>query len=211
MTTGICDQYYETAEPDEDGEHDSDAANQTDTQGNAPRETRPEDIGTGRMRASESDGSDAPIGTCPYILVKRMSDDAVVPHAMNPGDAGFDLSAAEDVTLAPGRRSVVDTGIAVCIPRGFAGMVLSRSGLAAEKGIAVLNAPGLIDSGYRDSIQVILINTGDSEFTLKKGDRVAQLVIQSVEDPYLAETNIIPDSERGMNGLGSTGIGAVGD
>lgn len=142
---------------------------------------------------------------CPYILVKA-DNDAFIPHAMNPGDAGFDLVAAEDV-LIPGNngRAVVDTGIALAIPRGFAGLVLSRSGMAAKRGLAVLNAPGLIDSGYRDNLKVILINTGHDPQRISRGDRIAQLVIQAVEDPPLLKTDSLPSSERGKNGLGSTG------
>lgn len=145
-------------------------------------------------------------GGCPYILVKA-DDDRFIPKAMNPGDAGFDLAAAEDVTI-PGDngRSVVGTGIALAIPRGYAGLVLSRSGLAAGRGIVVLNAPGLIDSGYRDELKVILINTGHEPQKLSKGDRIAQLVIQKVEDPMLWRTGTLPQSKRGMGGLGSTGM-----
>lgn len=183
------------ADDREDGDVDKDEA--------ADR-TTPDDIGTGRMLGDPSP-KEGTVDGCPYVLVKRTDADAVIPHSMNPGDAGFDLSSVEDVVIEPGRTRVVDTGIAVAIPRGFAGFVLSRSGLAAKNGIAVLNAPGLIDSGYRDSIRVILINTGDVAKTLKKGDRVAQLVIQRVEDPGFLETGSLPESERGENGLGSTG------
>lgn len=142
---------------------------------------------------------------CPYVLVKA-DDAAFIPKPMNPGDAGFDLATTQDVTIPGGGRATVGTGIALAIPRGYAGLVLSRSGLAAKRGIAVLNAPGLIDSGYRDEVKVILINTGNEPQTLNKGNRIAQLIIQKVEDPPLYRTNELPQSERGLNGLGSTGV-----
>lgn len=142
---------------------------------------------------------------CPYVLVKA-DDAAFIPKPMNPGDAGFDLATTQDVTIPGSGRATVGTGIALAIPRGYAGLVLSRSGLAAKRGIAVLNAPGLIDSGYRDEVKVILINTGNEPQTLNKGNRIAQLIIQKVEDPPLYRTNELPQSERGLNGLGSTGV-----
>ena len=161
----------------------------------------------GRRAKGSGIGSGAAVdGGCPYLMVKA-DDDALIPKAMNFGDAGFDLAAAEDA-LIPGNngRAVIGTGIALAIARGYAGFVLSRSGLAAKNGLAVLNAPGLIDSGYRDELKVILINTGHDAQKIRKGDRIAQLVIQKVEDPILWRTESLPLSERGKNGLGSTGV-----
>ena len=171
-------------------------------------EPEPASTGAADDRLVSEENAKAPNASaycCPYILVKA-DDDAFIPHATNPGDAGFDLVAAEDA-LIPGNngRAVIDTGIALAIPRGFAGLVMSRSGMAAKRGLAVLNAPGLIDSGYRDNLKVILINTGHDPQRISRGDRIAQLVIQAVEDPPLLKTDSLPSSERGKNGLGSTG------
>src|ERR1051326_4041326 len=113
------------------------------------------------------------------ILVRRLDDSAQLPVRAHPGDAGLDLHAAEDVVLKPGERASVGTGIAVAIPEGYAGFVVPRSGLAARHGIGVVNAPGLIDSGYRGEIRVLLINLDPNEpFEVVRGERIAQLVIQ---------------------------------
>src|SRR2546423_4721487 len=120
------------------------------------------------------------------ILVQRLDPDVPLPARAHPGDAGLDLHAAEDVSLKPGERASVATGIAVAIPEGYAGFVVPRSGLAARHGIGVVNAPGLIDCGYRGEIRVLLVNLDPSEACdLSRGERIAQLVIQRVEDATL--------------------------
>ena len=131
-----------------------------------------------------------------------------VPRYAHPGDAGLDLPSRVDMVLEPGQRALVPTGIAVAIPQGFAGFVLPRSGLAARHGIALVNSPGLIDSGYRGEVTVIMINTDKTEpFRIRKGDRIAQLVIQRVEEVKLTEVQDLDDTSRGEGGFGSTGVG----
>ncbi len=140
------------------------------------------------------------------LRVRRLHDGAVIPRRAYPGDAGLDLHAVDDLVLGPGERAAVGTGIAVEIPAGHAGLVLPRSGLAARYGIAVVNAPGLIDAGYRGEVRVLLLNTdrGDA-FTIAAGDRIAQLVIVRVEAPEVTEVGELADSERGAGGFGSSG------
>jgi dUTP pyrophosphatase len=139
------------------------------------------------------------------LPVRRLRDDAVLPQPAYAGDAGLDLASCEDAALAPGERRVVGTGLAVAIPEGFAGFVQPRSGLAARHGIAVLNAPGLIDSGYRGEIRVILLNTdGESSFTVERGMRIAQLVVVPVPGAAVREVDALPGSERGARGFGSS-------
>lgn len=129
-----------------------------------------------------------------------------MPSRAHPGDAGLDLHAAEDVSLKPGERASVSTGLAVAIPEGYAGFVVPRSGLAAKHGVGVVNAPGLIDCGYRGEIRVLLVNLDPNEAVeLKRGERIAQLVIQRVEDATLREVTELPPSARGEGGFGSTG------
>jgi len=140
------------------------------------------------------------------VALKRLDPTLPLPSYARPGDAGLDLHAAAAVTLAPGARTLVPTGFAIAIPPGFAGFVLPRSGLALRHGITVLNAPGLIDAGYRGEVKVLLVNL-DPHATVKveRGERVAQLVIQRVEDTTLEEVAELPASERGVGGFGSTG------
>lgn len=139
------------------------------------------------------------------IAVRRLRDDAVLPVQAYPGDAGVDLVACEGVRLAPGRRAVVATGIAVEIPEGYAGFVQPRSGLAARHGIGVVNSPGLIDSGYRGEIRVVLLNTDpDDAFVVEPGMRIAQLVIAPVASVRLVEVDELATSERGGRGFGSS-------
>ncbi|HEY7868543.1 MAG TPA: dUTP diphosphatase, partial [Methylomirabilota bacterium] len=121
------------------------------------------------------------------------------------GDAGLDLLAAAPVTLAPGARQLVPTGLRVAIPEGFAGLVLPRSGLALRTGVTVLNAPGLIDSGYRGEVGVLLVNHGSEPVTVRRGERIAQLVIQPVARAMLVEVRGLEASQRGAGGFGSTG------
>ena len=140
------------------------------------------------------------------ILVRRLVDGVPLPVRAHPGDAGLDLHSAEDVVLKPGERASIGTGIAVAIPEGYAGFVVPRSGLAARHGIGVVNAPGLIDAGYRGEIRVLLINLDPSEpFEVAKGERIAQLVIQRVEEATIREVDELPGSARGQGGFGSTG------
>lgn len=128
------------------------------------------------------------------------------PAQAQPDDAGLDLYAAEPVTLKPGARALVSTGIALAIPPGFAGFVLPRSGLALRHGVTLLNTPGLIDAGYRGEIKVLLVNHGEAPVRLERGDRVAQLVVQRVEHVALTPVSVLPESARGTGGFGSTGV-----
>jgi dUTP pyrophosphatase len=139
--------------------------------------------------------------------VKRLDPDLPLPRYARASDAGLDLHAAARVVIAPGARAVVGTGIAVAIPPGFAGFVLPRSGLALRRGVTVLNAPGLVDAGYRGELQVLLINHDATEsVTLERGERIAQLVVQAVEHVELVEVEDLSVSERGAGGFGSTGV-----
>ncbi|MBA2440313.1 MAG: dUTP diphosphatase [Thermoleophilaceae bacterium] len=136
----------------------------------------------------------------------RLSEAAVPPARAHGDDAGFDLHAAEAASLAPGERASIATGLAVAIPEGQAGLVLPRSGLAARNGIALVNAPGLIDAGYRGELRVLLLNTdAAASFEVAPGDRIAQLVIVRHEAPELEEVAALGDTSRGAGGFGSTG------
>ena len=136
----------------------------------------------------------------------RLSDNAVLPTRANEGDAGLDLYASEPAHLGPGERWSVPTGVAVEIPDGHAGLVLPRSGLAREHGIALVNSPGLIDSGYRGEIRVLLLNTDPAEvYRLQPGDRIAQLVVVAVAAPEPVEAEALAESARGDGGFGSSG------
>ena len=141
------------------------------------------------------------------IPVQRLNSDLPLPNYAKPGDAGADLIANEEVTLAPGGgRALIGTGIAVAIPRGYAGFVQPRSGLALRHGITCLNSPGLIDSGYRDELKVLLVNTDPSDpYEVHRGDRIAQLVIQKVEEVAWEESDELDDTERGLGGFGHSG------
>ena len=139
------------------------------------------------------------------IPVVRLREDAVVPARAYAGDAGLDLSTCEPLELAPGERALAKTGLAVAIPDGYAGFVQPRSGLAARDGVAVVNSPGLIDSGYRGEIQVVLLNTDrERTFSAGAGDRIAQLVVLAVPPVALREVEALPESERGVRGFGSS-------
>jgi len=140
------------------------------------------------------------------VLVQRLDRDLPLPAYAREGDAGLDLYAREGVTLAPGARAAVGTGVAVALPDGYAGFVLPRSGLALRHGLSLVNTPGLIDAGYRGEIRVILINHDPATpVTLSRGDRIAQLVIQRVEQVDVIEVDTLPESPRGSGGFGSTG------
>jgi dUTP pyrophosphatase len=139
------------------------------------------------------------------VAVRRLHEDAVLPSQAYEGDAGLDLVACESLTLEPGERGVVATGIAVEIPEGYAGFVQPRSGLASRHGIGVVNSPGLIDSGYRGELRVVLLNTDrDETFEVTPGMRIAQLVVAPVASVRLVEVEELAASERGGRGFGSS-------
>lgn len=142
----------------------------------------------------------------PDILITRLDPDLPLPAYEHPGDAGMDLRSRIDVTLAPGERQLVPTGMAIALPNGYVALVCARSGLALRHGIGLVNAPGVIDAGYRGEIGVILVNHDPSTpVTLSRGDRIAQLVIERVERARLVEVSELPGSHRGDGGFGSTG------
>jgi len=141
------------------------------------------------------------------LAVRRLRADAVIPERAYSGDAGLDLTACERLELAPGARAVVGTGLAVAIPEGYAGFVQPRSGLAARHGVTIVNTPGLVDSGYRGELRVILLNTDASEtFVVESGMRIAQLVIVPVPEFELLEVDELPASERVVRGFGSSAV-----
>jgi dUTP pyrophosphatase len=140
------------------------------------------------------------------VLIQRLDPDLPLPAYAHPGDAGADLVAASDLTLAPGERGLVGTGIAIALQDGYAAFVHPRSGLAAKHGVSLVNAPGTVDAGYRGEIKVCLINLDPhAAVTLRRGDRIAQLVIQQVEKARFVEVTTLPGSARGAGGHGSTG------
>jgi dUTP pyrophosphatase len=140
------------------------------------------------------------------LAVRRLDPRAVLPARAHDGDAGYDLCALEPVSLEPGERAVVRTGLAVELPERHAGLIVPRSGLAARHGIALVNAPGLIDEGYRGELRVLLLNTDRSQAVrLEAGDRIAQLVIVRPAQPDVVEVQDLPASARGENGFGSSG------
>jgi dUTP pyrophosphatase len=140
------------------------------------------------------------------LPVRRLDERAKLPTRAHDGDAGLDLYALEDAELIPGARAQVRTGIAVEIPDGHAGLVLPRSGLAARHGIALVNAPGLIDSGYRGELQVLLLNTDrEQAYAVRAGERIAQLVVVAVGSPQAIEVTELSHSDRGAGGFGSSG------
>ena len=141
------------------------------------------------------------------LRFRRLSETARPPARAHDGDAGYDLYSDEAARLDPGQRASVGTGIAVAIPDGNAGLVLPRSGLAARHGISVVNAPGLVDAGYRGELRVLLLNTDrENAFEVTPGDRIAQLVVVRVEGPTLEESQELDETGRGAGGFGSTGI-----
>jgi dUTP pyrophosphatase len=143
------------------------------------------------------------------LAIRRLREDAILPARAYAGDAGLDLSACERHELGPGERAVVPTGLAVAIPDGYAGFVQPRSGLASRHGITIVNTPGLVDSGYRGELRVILLNTDPREpFVVEPGMRIAQLVVLPVPEVELTEVEELPESERGVRGFGSSS-GAV--
>jgi len=159
---------------------------------------------TGAFHLGDADGY--PRGLMVELLVQRLDPELPLPARAHPGDAGLDLRAREDVTLKPGERHAMPTGIAVAIPEGYAGFVLPRSGLAARHGISLVNAPGLIDAGYRGEIKVLLVNLDPHEAVeLRRGERIAQVLVQAVPEVVVREVEALPQSARGDGGFGSTG------
>jgi dUTP pyrophosphatase len=139
------------------------------------------------------------------VAFQRLRDDAVVPTRAYDGDAGLDLSACERVVLGPGERVMVNTGLAVAVPEGYAGFVQPRSGLASRHGITIVNTPGLVDSGYRGELRIVLLNTDAREsFVVEPGMRIAQLVVVPVATVDPIEVEELPESERGVRGFGSS-------
>lgn len=142
------------------------------------------------------------------VRITRLHDSAVVPSYAHPGDAGADLVASESVTLQPGERAAIATGIAIAIPDGYVGLVHPRSGLALDHGLTLVNAPGTIDSGYRGEVKVLAINLGQEPVSIAAGDRIAQLVVQPVARAEMVEVDELPPAHRGQGGFGSTGVSA---
>ena len=140
------------------------------------------------------------------VLFKRLHPEAQLPSYAHPGDAGMDARSVEDVVIPPGGRALVHTGIAAELPPRAEIQVRSRSGLALKKGVMVLNSPGTVDSGYRGELCVILANLGEEPFEIRKGDRIAQLVVASTVEVEIAETDSIGETDRGAGGFGSTGV-----
>ncbi|QKT07224.1 dUTP diphosphatase [Gordonia sp. X0973] len=152
-----------------------------------------------------SDRTPSPSSSDP-LRIRRLDKDLPLPLRAHPGDAGIDLYSTTDAELAPGRRQLVGTGIAIALPIGTVGLVHPRSGLAARAGLSIVNTPGTIDAGYRGEIKVCLINLDTEEpVVIKRGDRIAQLVIQRVELPELEEVEELDDTSRGAGGYGSSG------
>jgi dUTP pyrophosphatase len=140
------------------------------------------------------------------IRIRRLGPDGPLPSYAHPGDAGADLTTTVDLHLEPGERALVPTGIAMAVPEGYVALVHPRSGLAARHGLSIVNAPGTIDAGYRGEVSVLLVNLDPAEpIRLRRGDRVAQLVIQRVEKAAFTAVEVLPDSVRGDGGYGSTG------
>ena len=146
------------------------------------------------------------------VFCRKETDTAVIPMRMHEGDAGYDVFADESKQVCSGQTVVIKTGVSIQMPKSLCAMVISRSGLAAKEGIFVLNSPGLIDSGYRGEIMVILHNSSDKDFGIVSGDRIAQLVFSSVQPVELRATlELLDTTDRGINGLGSTGVSYLGE
>ena len=144
------------------------------------------------------------------VLISTTSPEVPIPSYAHPGDAGADITTRVDVELAPGERATVPTGVCIALPAGYVALVHPRSGLAAKHGVTIVNAPGTVDAGYRGEIAVTLLNTDASETVrLAKGDRIAQLVIQRVEQAAFVTVEALPGSHRGEGGFGSTGVGGA--
>ena len=140
------------------------------------------------------------------LRFKKLRPDAIMPSYAHPSDAGMDVRSVEDLTIAPGKRALVPTGLVMLLPPGYEAQVRPRSGLALKSGVTVLNTPGTIDSGYRGEVGVILANFGETDFSVKKGDKIAQIVIAPVTQPTIEETDVVDETDRGAGGFGSTGV-----
>jgi len=141
------------------------------------------------------------------VLITRLDPELPLPRYAKPGDAGADIVSRIDITLAPGERALVPTGIAIALPDGYVALVHPRSGLAIKHGVTMVNSPGTVDAAYRGELQIILINHDPKDHvTFKRGDRIAQLVIQKVEHAKFIEVSQLPGSDRGSGGFGSTGV-----
>ena len=139
------------------------------------------------------------------LRFKKVHPDAVLPSYAHPSDAGMDVRSVEDLVLAPGKRALVHTGLVMLLPPLYEAQVRPRSGLALKHGVTVLNTPGTIDSGYRGEVCVILVNLGEEDFRVCKGDKIAQIVIAPVTQPEIVETDVLDETDRGAGGFGSTG------
>lgn len=140
------------------------------------------------------------------LSFKRVHPDTVLPAYAHPSDAGMDIRSVDDLVIPVGKRALVKTGLVINLPLGYEAQVRPRSGLALKQGVTVLNTPGTIDAGYRGEIGVILINLGEADFEVKKGDRIAQLVVAPVTQPTIVETIEVDVTDRGAGGFGSTGV-----
>ena len=140
------------------------------------------------------------------LRLRKVHPDAVLPSYAHPSDAGMDVRSVADVTIAPGKRALVPTGLVMLLPPLYEAQVRPRSGLALKHGVTVLNAPGTIDSGYRGEVGVILVNLGEVDFQVRKGDKIAQIVIAPVTQPEIVETAEVDETDRGSGGFGSTGV-----
>lgn len=164
------------------------------------------------MDVPGGDSTSTPAAAGAEVLVRRLDPALPAPGYAHPGDAGADLVTAVDVTLAPGGRATVPTGVALALPDGFAAFVHPRSGLASRHGVTVLNGPGTVDAGYRGEVLVTLVNTDPQQaVVLRRGDRIAQLVVQRVERARFVEVLTLPGSQRGPRGHGSTGGRSAAD
>ena len=140
------------------------------------------------------------------LRFRKVHPDAVLPAYAHPSDAGMDVRSVDDLTIAPGKRALVHTGLVMLLPPGYEAQVRPRSGLALKSGVTVLNAPGTVDSGYRGEVGVILANFGEADFNVGKGDKIAQIVIAPVTQPEIVETAEVDETDRGSGGFGSTGV-----
>ena len=140
------------------------------------------------------------------LRFRKTRPDAVLPSYAHPSDAGMDVRSVEDLTIAPGGRVLVHTGLVMLLPPMYEAQVRPRSGLALKSGVTVLNTPGTIDSGYRGEVGVILANFGEADFSVKPGDKIAQIVIAPVTQPTIEETDVVDETDRGSGGFGSTGV-----
>lgn len=158
--------------------------------------------------SGRSDGAGShPLASRVDVLVRRLDPDVPLPRYAHPADAGADLVTTQEITLGPGERGIVGTGLAIALPPGYAAFVHPRSGLAHRLGVSVLNSPGTVDAGYRGEIKVVLVNHDPRRsVTFRRGDRIAQLVLQRVEYGRFHEVDTLPGSARGGDGYGSTGV-----